>query len=294
MEWTADQIITAVKTHIGGTVADADALLMLQAGLMDVLGGLDPRRNPPVAHNWSFLQPIAAMTFYAETTGTMTVTSGTTVTDAVNTPFCQQMIGATLIADTSETEYTITAYTSTSVVTVGATATADTGDTFTITPNGVYNPPTLFGGLLDPLVYAYNASYRPKLLESDPETIFAMWRNSESTGYTYRYAIVPAANTTSAAQGWKFVVAPVPSEDMLLKCRHVLELADIAAGQKLPGGRRFTVAVRSAALAAVDATYSHTTGGRWADIAQRDMIAAIDADKALFTTSNDTDRMLKG
>ena len=293
MEWTYDQIAAAVKANIGGTVSDADALLMVQAGLSDALAGIDPRDNR--SHVWSFLRTLTSMTFYATKTGTMAVSGvgSTTITDAVNTPFCRQMIGATLVAGTSGTEYTISGYTSTSIVTVSASAAADNGRTFTITPDGIYEPPVNFGGLADRLVYAYNANFRPHMEEADAETVLAMWRNSNSVGYTYRYALISASQLTSATQGYKFIVAPVPTEDMLVKCRHILNLAVPAAGEYLPGGMRFSQLVRSASLAQVEKTYGHTQA-TWQATAQRDMIAAIDADKLLFRTTDDVCRMRKG
>src|SRR3972149_1254990 len=94
-------------------------------------------RGVRLTHIWSFLRPEEQIIIWPTATGTMTISGGAgTTCTAAAAAVSPSTIGATLVADTSENEYTITGYTSSTVVTLGSDASADTGDTFTITPNG--------------------------------------------------------------------------------------------------------------------------------------------------------------
>ena len=131
-------------------------------------------------YNWSFLSPRASMTLWATATGTMSV-STTTITAAA-AAFYPSMIGHTLVADTSENEYTIDSYTSSKVVTVSADASTDNGDTFTITANGFYSLPDDCDYLKTRLTYAPGAEAIGTLENTSPETIRHLHSGSTVTG----------------------------------------------------------------------------------------------------------------
>ena len=294
MEYTYDQVATALDVYLGGTPGATIDLTHIKGGYMTVMAGLDPRTRPLRSHQWSFLRPLASLTFWAEATGTMTIsgTGNTTVTDSTNSPFFNSMIGATITADTSETTYTISAYTSASVVTVTADASADTGDTFTITPDGIYDPPSGFAGLIEMPVYAYDATYPNtcEIEEATPETIYRMWRGSSATGYTYRVALIPASFTSTVGQKWKFIVAPVPSYTFATKLRMVQDISDPATGDYFLGGHITSQAIMDAALAHAERV-TRGTVGIMAEAAKESMCSAIDADKQL-ARSNEAVQMV--
>jgi len=100
-------------------------------------------------HDWSFLHPTATITLWPTiqgtfavsgatdltvkdvTDGTMAVTNATTVKDAANKPFGAWMVGLTIVSTAAS--YVISRYVSTSEVIVSTDASADDGETFTIT-----------------------------------------------------------------------------------------------------------------------------------------------------------------
>jgi len=278
MEFTPDDIITYVKTYLGGSPSDGTALAHVQAGYMSVLNALDTRHRPPRRHFWTFLEPESTVVFWATATGTMTV-STTTITDATNAPFYESMVGATLVADTSENEYTISGYTSSSVITVTADASADTGDTFTITANGYYATPSAFRGFVNKPVFAYSSSgERCGLIEESPESILARWRDSNDTGYTRYWALEPKTFVAATGQQYRFLVAPVPSEDMSAIMRIRLRLADlVSTGVRFAGADIVSLAIRDASLADAEMITGHVAGV-WAGRAQESLWGAIDAD----------------
>jgi hypothetical protein len=286
MEYTPDDVLTRVKTYMGGTVTDAAAMLYVVEGLSAVMQGLDPRCDPgrPKRHVWSFLQIPTSITFWGVATGTMSV-STTTITDATNKPFLAAMVGQTLVADTSGTEYTISTYVSTSVITVTATAAADNGDTFTITPNGYYSTPTGFRGIKEPPVCAYSSTgTRYDLKEATPEQIRAYWREHHDPGIPRFWALENLSFSTSTSQTYRFMVAPVPSEDVTATFRMLSRVADPISGGRFPGGDVTSAAIFHAAMAACELERAGVQGV-WTARATASLISAIDSDKATVSTS---------
>ena len=365
-EFAPDDIVTYVKAYLGGSPSDATALAHVQAGYMSVMSAMDTRLRPPRRHFWNCLEPVSTVVFWATAAGTMTV-SGTTITDSTNSPFYESMVGATLKADTSGTEYTITAYTSSSVITVSAAATADNLDTFTITADGYYAPPGGFRGFKNKPVFAYSAAstrswsatsgtmavtggttvtdstnkpFRSTmvgavivstngnytitaytstsivtvasdasaddgnaftmvagsvttssnlydLVEESPERIRTRWRDSDVAGYTQYWALEPKTFVAATGQQFRFLVAPVPQQDMSVDMRVRLRLADVTAtGVRFFGGDSLSLAIRDAALADAELVTGHV-GGEWAQRAQVSLWSAIDADRMEMTTQED-------
>jgi hypothetical protein len=289
LTFTVDQVLHAIARYKGGADSQSptDCMEHLIAAYMDVLAGIDARSG--ARHFWSFLQPQSTITFWATTTGTMAVggVGDTTITDAANAPFYASMVGATLVADTSGTEYTITAYTSSSIVTVDSDASADDGDTFTITATGEYNPTTTFGGFIDRPVFAYaSTGRRYELKERTPEEIYAMWRDEDDAGYTEYFAVVAVEQATDSPQEYRIIVAPIPTEDMEAKfrMRKRVTMPTAGGGEYFPGDWLVAKAIRSAALADAE-IIDGDTEGVWATKAARDLVMAIDGDRTLFASA---------
>ena len=291
LEFDASDVMTYVKAYLGGTVTDATAMKHVVAGAWNVYTPLDPRSGR--RHHWSFLQPEDSIVLWKTATGTASV-STTTITDATNCPFYETMVGHTLVMDTSETEYTITGYTSSSVITVSADATADNGDTFTITPDGRYYLPARYRGIKSRPVYAYDSSdgNRHRLTEVSPETIYARWRHTNDAGLTRWYAVVADDHDTSTTQKYILLVAPVPEYDWTVNCRWVQRIPDPAVNLHFLGGPTISMAIRDAALADAEIVSGDTTGV-WAKKASESLATAIDEDKETIRTS-DTEHVRRG
>jgi len=284
-EFKVNDVITYVQTNLGGTVTTATALKHVLAAQMTVLKGLDTRWSPPRNHIWSFTQTEVSYTFSATVTGTATgqgtyskTTEHTTLT-ASSATFDDSMIGHNLTFTTSEEVYEIVAFTSTTVIVLEGDASAEkSGDTFSIDAKGYHATPTGFRGIKIPPVFAYSASgNRYSLVKTSPAAIRAMWRNSNQPGYTRYWALEPITFSASTGQTYRFLVAPMPTEDMVASMRVFIRVPDPAAGMYFPGGDLVSMAIRDEALASVELV-TGATKGVWAAAAQASLWSAIDAD----------------
>ena len=295
MEYTVDDVLADIADKLGGSPTDATQMRHLVAGYRTVLNGMDMRERPPRKHFWTFLEPAVTLNFWTTATGTMSVstTTITTITDSTNSPFYDSMVGATLVADTSETEYTITSVTSTSVVVVSSSAAADDGDTFTITANGYYSTPAGYRGMKQRPVFANSSSgTRHKLTEASPEHIRELWRRDSSLGYTRMYAIEPLEFVAATGQRYRILTYPIPTEDMTATARIRLRVPSPESGQRFIGGDIVSIPVRDAALADVELSQGDTSGV-WCAKADKSLMAAIDADRT-ETASHSVERMESG
>ena len=124
----------------------------------DVAAGLSTAQNSNVnaavesgearfagAHDWGFLRPRLNLTLWPTVTGTAAAGLTTTVT-ATTAKFHPSMVGHSIVFTAGST-YTITAYTSSTVITVNTTAAADSSKAFTVTADGIYRLPDDYGGM---------------------------------------------------------------------------------------------------------------------------------------------------
>lgn len=211
------------------------------------------------AHPWSFLKPQATITLWTTATGTMTVTNNTTVTAAA-AAFYPSMIGATLVADTSEKEYTISAYTSATVVTVATDASGDTGDTFTITPNGAYALPSDYGGLIDEFSYVAEQGFAPLHMVSVNEVRYRWGIDIDPSGEPTIASIQPKAFVAATGQRWELIVWRVPSTTRVMKYRYRVDPNEMTSDSEYPlGGAVHGPAIRAACLMMAETSGSHPT-----------------------------------
>lgn len=298
LEFDVDAVVTYVGTYLGGSPTSAVCLKHVLAGYQAVLAGMDPRARPPRRYFWNFMRPVSKMTLSATTTGTASGQGSysdpsTTLTAAAAT-FDDSHIGHTLTFDTSEEGYVITAVTSSTVIVITGDASSEkSGDTFSIDAKGYHTPPTGFRGVIEEPVYSYSADgSRYDLIKESPETIRRRWRSELSSGYTRYWALEPIAFDETVGQTYQFLVAPVPSESMVLQIRTMLRVTDPAAGNKFIGGDIISCAVRDAAMADAE-LITGGVQGVWAAKAAVSLMAAIDADKETVTTNDDTERLLE-
>ncbi|KKN83509.1 hypothetical protein LCGC14_0297470 [marine sediment metagenome] len=280
---TAGAMCDRIETMTGNATANV-ALAHLNRGYVRLLGGIDPRDPLGDAHVWSFLRPKDTMTWWTTTTtGVGTITTNTTLTVAAAT-FYPSMVGATITSVTLETAYTISAYTSSKVVTLSADASADNGDTFTIAATGTYQLPDDFGGMVDDFVFDYSsAGPLHDLEEVSLARIDELQRNDSGTGESQYWAIMPRSLVLTASQKYDVIVYPTPSTTWTIRYRYQV-LATVltdATTVYLPGSPLFSQAAECAGLAEAELMTGHVHGvweGRFAEA----MEAAIDEDRSLF------------
>jgi len=210
-----------------------------------------------LAHDWPFLDLTGTVTVWDSITGTMTVggVGNVTITDTTNSPFYPTCIGHKLVADTSETEYTITGYTSSSVVTVSADASADTGDTFTITGTGLFRMPDDFGSSVgDRMSWDDDdTAARPVAYRSSAD-ISVFMQKSDSAGIPQYAAFQPAASDGTSGQRFGVRLYPPPDSDYTLTYQY-RPLPDkmVSATAEFPyGGSDATLVIRASCLAVAE------------------------------------------
>ena len=285
LQLKADAICDVVEAAF----KDATGLNHLKAGYTRFLAGLDSRTGR--SHTWSFLKPLSTITIWPTiAVGTATVTgvkdNGTTTVTASEDTFYPLMVGST-ITITAVGDFVIASYTSATVVVVTGDATG-AGKTFSIACDGTYALPDDFGGLLEPFTYDYHASYStPRLEEVSVETIFARWRNSETEGTAWQWAILPVELDKTVGQLWKVIFAPVTQYARTLKYRYLKTPIDITDGTVyLVGGTLHSYTIQELALADAELTLAGVDGGPHETRAAQLLAASIDKDKLLFETND--------
>ncbi len=197
--------------------------------------------------DWSFMCPQSSMTLWATATGTMSV-STVTITAAA-AAFFPSMVGHTLVADTSENEYTILSYTSSTVVVVDTSAAADDGDTFTITADGQYSLPDNFGSLMTQPAYQPGGDAVGTLLQTSPDQIRHLHSGTSVTANPRRYAVQVRPFTPVTGQRWELFVWPIPVSDRVVHYQY-----QIIAGTMTTDATGTCTGVHAAGTTTVTAT----------------------------------------
>ena len=214
------------------------------------------------SYDWSFLKPVATLELWysiaadEDNTVTSSGEGGTTLT-AESAIFHSTMVGATITI--AEVDYTITAYTSSTVVTISAAPSAS-GATFTMTPDGTYPLPDDFQEIEEPFSYAASSGYR-FLNERTTKQILDMRADSDQSGYPDYYAIEPKAFVAATGQRWQVRVYPTPSNDVTLTYRYKVIAADMTSDGEYPrGGGYHALTIGYMALADEELTQGRVAG----------------------------------
>jgi len=220
---------------------------------------------PP--EGWTWQRPTASFVVWATvTTGAVTVsgTSNTTLTSA-SSDFYPSMVGHAIVSDTLENSYTITAYTSATVVTVSANASADSGDTFTITADGNYTLPDTFGGEFSgPITYASGTNPGASVRWGSEGDVRRFRENASSqTGYPTYAAVRKMADVSTVTRRWEMVVYPTPGADYTLEFPYQLYFTALSAdGDLHPAGAHYDGVVLAAARAVAEMEGQDIIAGR--------------------------------
>jgi len=224
--------------------------------------------------DWHCLHPSATLALWATVTGTASI-STVTITDSTNKPFLPSMVGHAIVMDTSETSYTISSVTSSSVVVVTADASTDDGDTFTITPDGNYTLPAGYAYMESGPIFNAPNSAIGNIHQVSPGDILQARAGSTSGTYALRWATRPLAFTTTQGQLWELMLHPTPGSALTVSIQYRLNPADMTADAEYPvGGNAFNLAVRAYGMRAVERT-KQQKGGMRAQEAQEAFQSAL-------------------
>lgn len=280
---TAAGICDAIEGVTGDQTAGL-ALALLKDGYREGLWPINPRSG--AVHAWSWLTPTDTLTLWTTiTTGAVAITgvAGTIATVAAAT-FFPSMVGHTIVADTSQNEYTVAGYTSSTVITLSADASTDRGETFTITATGDYALPSDFGGIIGPVVYEYSATEEgPRLYERSPEWIDVQHREDNTAGLPEYWCIKPRTYVEATGQRFELGTYPITDATRVVKFRQRIAVSPDAitdAAVYLRGGEGFDLLWEELALKHVELDKGKP--GYWTREADRRLAAMIAFDQALL------------
>jgi len=286
LELTVGDVCDEVEAYTGDTTAGA-ALKIVERAVAMFLRGIHPRTG--LAHPWSFLMPASSIILWTTAISTAdgapvkdNGTSTVTVDDAIFQQY--SMIGYNVVFTATEKSYPIVSWTSSKVVVVMGDASGEAdADTITITPDGYYTLPPTFGGLADRFTNAYSATLeKPRLHEVDPDSIYANWRDSNTQGTPYMWAVTAAA--TATPQGHRLMVYPVPDADTTWIFRPHLRALDITDGSGyFLGGTDHCFTIQEMALGEAELHDGHATGTHY-DRGQALLAGSIEMDMTLIRT----------
>lgn len=239
------------------------------------------RNGMPYRHEWSFLKPVSTLVLWPTMTGACTGTT-TVVVDAGDRDdliLYATMVGHTLVAGTSETSHTITAYTNAYTVTVTPTLGAASGEDFTITCDGQYRLPDDFGSLIDNPSFEAGSGYMPLQKVSD-ERIRRDLGLNESPGVPVEFAIVPVTSDSSTGQRFDLWVYPYPNQAYTMTYRYeVMPDALVETTNEYPlGGMKHGQAIKEACLACVELAIDGQYGPHYQQFITMALPTSIDMD----------------
>jgi hypothetical protein len=201
----------------------------------------------------------------AETGITFYIGYTTRVVDTTNAPFYPAMVGHTITADTSGNEYTITSYTSSSVVTVDSTALADAGDTFAITATGDYRLPAEVSEIDGTFMFATDQAYH-QIPKTSTQRIRRLREFGTHTGKPLEAAIKPLATPSTTGQRHDLMLWPIPDSDYTLYYRYFIAADALSADAEYPyGGSMFAELILQCCLYLAEKRITRTQGGQYND-----------------------------
>ncbi|MEE9597970.1 MAG: hypothetical protein V3V96_14450 [Acidiferrobacterales bacterium] len=206
-----------------------------------------------LSYEWSFLKPVATSVLWAATDDTVTMTVGgagnRTITASVAT-FFPTMVGHTIVSTNGS--YVIDGYSSTTVVTVTVDASADTGETFQITPTGSYRLPDDFGGLLGDVYYQAGDGLWKSLGNTGVAELLALLQVSTSTARPTACAVESINVAGDIGQRFDLLAWRIPDTDYTIRYQYDVLSDALVAGGYPYGGARHAQTINYACFAAME------------------------------------------
>jgi hypothetical protein len=215
------------------------------AGYRDFLGQAD----------WGFLTPRATFTLWKTATGTAAAGLTTTVT-ATTAKFFPSMIGHSIVFTAGST-YTITGYTSSTVITVSSTAAADSSKAFTVTADGVYRLPDDFGAMdSERIAFAANNQDSRTITFASEPLIVESWQMNTQVSRPALAAVRPLSNSAGTGQRFDLVTAPISDADYVVSFDYNVHPNAITTTQYPYGGMQHAETIRLACTAKAEEMFN--------------------------------------
>ncbi len=213
---------------------------------------------------WSFLKPISTILLWPDVAldDDVTVTSSysdpTSTLTASEATFHPSMIGRSIVI-TDVGTYTITGYTSTTVVLATANITAS-AKTFSIASAGLFGLSDDCQDIEGLITHAANSGLPSMVQRSESWLRSKRQREGSTTGPPVYWAVVPRSYTAATGQRSDLSVWPVPGEDRTITYRKVINLDLLATLQYPPGGMVHGETILESCLDVAEARYGDTQG----------------------------------
>lgn len=193
----------------------------------------DGYRHFLLANAESFLYASTTLVAWATATGTAVGTPSTTLTSAA-AMFHPGMVGHSITVGTGT--YTISAYTSSTVVTLATTAVSQgAAPALSITADGDVRLPDDFDGFREGISFAPESGY-PGLLPNTPEGIRELRATDVATRRPTYFSHEGAAFSTTAGQRYNLMLWPTPDSDYTLHFSYLRSPAKMTADAEYPVG----------------------------------------------------------
>lgn len=234
-----------------------------------------------LAHEWSFTRPLTTSVLFATTDATTTMTvsgAGNTTITASAATFFPTMIGHTIVS--TNASYVISAYTSSTVVTVTTDASADNGLAFQITANGSYRLPDDFGGLIGEVFYQQGDGRWIPIAQLGVAELVELLQITEGTGRPTSCAVDPQPLSTSETIGQRhdLLAWRIPDADYTIRYRYQV-LPDKLVTTAYPyGGALHAETIKYACLSAMERTKFVTVNGPYDQQFQKLLVQSIKRD----------------
>jgi hypothetical protein len=228
------------------------------AGYKRFLLGLHPQKG--FVHEWTFLSPYATLNIWADVTAeaeSIAHDAGTSTITTADDTFYDTMVGKTVQFETNS--YTITAYTSATVIEVSGDASGETGE-FTIASDNEFALPTDYARLIEPFTYPpANA-----LLRIDETTSFdikQLYSAGQTSGTPCLFATYTIAYVAATGQRYGVMFWPTPNVDVALNYRYRVNPTAMTNDADIPmGGPIHYETILEAALAKAESSSDDRIG----------------------------------
>jgi hypothetical protein len=237
---------------------------------------LHPPVNPP--HVWSCLRDPGELTLWTDVAvdSDITVTGvesgGSTTVTASEAKFYETMIGHSIVI-TSTGTFTITGYTSSTVIVVSGDATC-TDETFSITGDGVYRLPSDFESPDSPKIVWLDNVFASDIALANENGVNYHRAVDTSTGYPVLAYIRWVTSDGTAAQAQELVVWPRADRDYSVAMPYILQPQGMSTANPYPrGGPEMADLLLTGVIAVCEKERSGARGDRWAEFVQKCAIA---------------------
>ena len=225
-----------------------------------------PIPGEKMSHQWTFMKPLTSIIVWATVTSATADVQGspsTTLQSTVDAPFHASMIGKSFTFDTSGNSYEITAYASTSSVTITPILdAADSGQDFTITADGDYRLPDDVADIEGDMQFDLDDGFGP--VKGVSQGIIKRLRaRSDTTSHPEIYSIVPLTTDGVLGQRSDLMLYPEPDTDYTLHYSYIIMPDKLSASLYAYGASVHSDTLEASCLAMAELERDEGRGARW-------------------------------